>query len=34
VLAGRNLAVPIMAHGTQNTCDFLFMYWGGIIPGI
>lgn len=33
-LAGRNLAVPIMAHGMQNTCDFLFMYWGGIIPGI
>lgn len=33
-LAGRNLAVPIMAHGMQNTCDFLFMYRGGIIPGI
>jgi membrane protease YdiL (CAAX protease family) len=34
VLAGRNLAVPIMAHGMQNTCDFLFIYWGGIIPGV
>jgi membrane protease YdiL (CAAX protease family) len=34
VLAGRNLAVPIVAHGTQNTCDFIFMYVGGIIPGI
>lgn len=34
LLAGRNLAVPIMAHGMQNTCDFLFMYRGGIIPGI
>jgi CAAX protease family protein len=33
-LAGRNLAVPIMAHGMQNTCDFLFMYHGGIIPGV
>lgn len=33
-LAGRNLAVPIMAHGMQNTCDFTFMYIGGIIPGI
>ncbi len=33
-LAGRNLAVPIVAHGMQNTCDFLFMYHGGIIPGI
>lgn len=34
LLAGRNLAVPIVAHGMQNTCDFIFMYWGGIIPGI
>lgn len=34
VLAGRNLAVPIVAHGVQNTCDFLFIYHGGIIPGI
>ena len=33
-LAGRNLAVPIMAHGMSNTCDFLLMYHGGIIPGI
>lgn len=33
-LAGRNLVVPIVAHGMQNTCDFLFMYHGGIIPGI
>ncbi|MBP6013452.1 MAG: CPBP family intramembrane metalloprotease [Alphaproteobacteria bacterium] len=33
-LAGRNLAVPIMAHGMQNTCDFTFMYIGGIIPGV
>jgi uncharacterized protein len=33
-LAGRNLVVPIMAHGIQNTCDFLFMYHGGIIPGL
>jgi membrane protease YdiL (CAAX protease family) len=33
VLAGRNLAVPIVAHGMQNTCDFLFIYHGGIIPG-
>lgn len=33
VLAGRNLTVPIMAHGMQNTCDFTFMYIGGIIPG-
>jgi hypothetical protein len=33
VLAGRNLAVPIMAHGVQNSCDFTFMYIGGIIPG-
>jgi membrane protease YdiL (CAAX protease family) len=34
LLAGRNLIVPIMAHGTSNTCDFLFIYHGGIIPGI
>jgi membrane protease YdiL (CAAX protease family) len=34
LLAGRNLVVPIIAHGAQNTCDFLFMYHGGIIPGI
>lgn len=33
-LAGRNLAVPIVAHGMQNTCDFLFMYRGGIVPGV
>ncbi len=33
-LAGRNLIVPIMAHGTSNTVDFLFIYHGGIIPGI
>lgn len=33
-LAGRNLVVPIMAHGMQNTIDFLFMYRGGLIPGI
>jgi hypothetical protein len=33
-LAGRNLVVPIVAHGMQNTCDFLFMYHGGIIPGL
>lgn len=32
-LAGRNLFVPIVAHGMQNTCDFLFIYHGGIIPG-
>ena len=32
-LAGRNLVVPIVAHGVQNTCDFLFIYHGGIIPG-
>jgi hypothetical protein len=32
-LAGRNLVVPIVAHGMQNTCDFLFLYHGGIIPG-
>lgn len=32
-LAGRNLAVPIVAHGVQNTCDFTLMYIGGIIPG-
>ena len=32
-LAGRNLAVPIMAHGTGNTVDFLLIYHGGIIPG-
>ena len=34
LLAGRNLVVPIMAHGMSNTIDFLFMYRGGIIPGI
>ena len=28
-----NLAVPIVAHGMQNTCDFLFIYQGGVIPG-
>lgn len=33
LLSGRSLAVPIVAHGTQNTCDLLFIYWGGIIPG-
>ena len=33
-LAGRNLLVPIMAHGAQNTCDLIFMYHGGLIPGI
>lgn len=33
-LSGRNLAVPIAAHGMQNTCDFLFIYHGGIIPGL
>jgi membrane protease YdiL (CAAX protease family) len=32
-LAGRNLVVPIVAHGMQNTCDLLFIYHGGIIPG-
>jgi membrane protease YdiL (CAAX protease family) len=34
LLSGRNLVIPIMAHGTSNTCDFLFMYQGGIIPGV
>lgn len=34
LLAGRNLIVPIVAHGTSNTVDFLFMYHGGIIPGV
>lgn len=34
LLAGRNLTVPIVAHGTQNTLDFLFIYHGGIIPGV
>ena len=33
LLAGRSLAVPIIAHGTQNTCDLVMIYWGGIIPG-
>lgn len=33
LLAGRNLLVPIMAHGAQNTCDLLFIYHGGLIPG-
>ena len=33
LLSGRSLAVPIVAHGAQNTCDFLLIYWGGIIPG-
>jgi hypothetical protein len=33
LLSGRSLAVPIIAHGAQNTCDLLFIYWGGIIPG-
>jgi uncharacterized protein len=31
-LAGRNLWVPIMAHGMQNTCDFLVIY-AGMMPG-
>jgi membrane protease YdiL (CAAX protease family) len=26
LLAGRNLIVPIMAHGAQNTCDFALIY--------
>jgi hypothetical protein len=34
LLSGRNLVVPIMAHGTSNTVDFLFIYHGGIIPGV
>lgn len=33
LLSGRSLAIPIVAHGTQNTCDLVFIYWGGIIPG-
>ena len=33
-LGGRNLALPIVAHGIQNTCDFTFMYLGGILPGL
>lgn len=33
LLSGRSLAIPIVAHGVQNTCDLLFIYWGGIIPG-
>lgn len=34
LLAGRNLVVPIMAHGMSNTCDFVMIYWGGVIPGV
>lgn len=33
LLSGRSLAVPIIAHGTQNTCDLVMIYWGGIVPG-
>jgi uncharacterized protein len=33
LLSGRSLAIPIVAHGVQNTCDLLFIYYGGIIPG-
>ncbi len=33
LLSGRSLAIPIVAHGVQNTCDLLFIYHGGIIPG-
>lgn len=33
LISGRNLVVPIVAHGTSNTCDFLMIYHGGIIPG-
>jgi membrane protease YdiL (CAAX protease family) len=32
LLAGRNLVVPIMAHGAQNTCDFALIY-AGRLPG-
>jgi uncharacterized protein len=32
-LSGRNLVVPIMAHGAQNTCDFALIY-AGLIPGM
>jgi len=34
LISGRNLVVPIVAHGTSNTCDFLMIYHGGIIPGL
>jgi membrane protease YdiL (CAAX protease family) len=34
LLAGRNLTVPIVAHGASNTVDFLFIYHGGIVPGV
>ena len=33
LLSGRCLAIPIVAHGVQNTCDLMLIYWGGIIPG-
>jgi membrane protease YdiL (CAAX protease family) len=33
LLSGRCLAIPIVAHGVQNTCDLMLICWGGIIPG-